>query len=150
PRPRCIGFTRTCARSAGLWKESTIEVRRTPFRLCIQFSRRCFAPGRLGFSCERDGAICDCVGGSRRRLRCSTVPHGSKKRGHSSTRWRGDLGRGFWKRGWFAYMDAQLILLKAGAVDRARREPNWIPESLSPHNALQIARERKRNGNSNA
>src|SRR5215471_3651164 len=79
-RPRCIAFIRTCVRSAGSWKESTIEVRRAPLRLRIQFSRRCVAPGGLGVSCEGAGTVFDCVSGPRRCLRCSTIPHGGKVR----------------------------------------------------------------------
>src|SRR5262249_16240819 len=89
-RPRCIAFIRTCGRSAGLWKESTIEVRRAPLRFSIQFSRRCFAPRRPGFSREGAGTTRDCVGGPRRCLRCSTIPHGGKVGRDSTSRRRRD------------------------------------------------------------
>src|SRR6267143_6184070 len=63
-RLRCTAYTKTCVRSAGSWKESTIEVRRATFFVRIQFSRRGFASGRPGVSRERTGDACHSFGGS--------------------------------------------------------------------------------------
>src|SRR6267143_740948 len=63
-RLRCTAFTRTCVRSIGSWKESTIEVRRTAFFVSIQFSRRRFASGGPGVSREGTGDAGHCFGGS--------------------------------------------------------------------------------------
>src|SRR2546429_1136002 len=148
-RLHCIEFIRTCVRSAGSWKESTIEVRGTPLRFCIQFSRRCFAPGRPGFSREGAGTASHCVGGPRRCLRCSTIAYGGKVRRGSAPRRSRDFRRRFWKLGKAAVVDAEFFSEKAGSVASARKKPDGISESLPSHDALQIARERKRNRNGN-
>src|SRR5207245_8798511 len=98
-RLHCIEFIRTCVRSAGSWKESTIEVRRATFRFRIQFPRRCFAPGRPGVSRETVGTASHCVGGPRWCLRCSTIAYGCKVRRDSASRWRRDFRGRFWKPG---------------------------------------------------
>src|SRR6266404_568202 len=115
-----IEFIRTCVRSAGSWKESTIEVRRATFRFRIQFSRRCFVPGRPGFSREGAGTASHCVGGPRRCLRCSTIAYGGKVRRGSAPRRSRDFGGGFWKRGKAAVVDAEFFSRKASAVAAAR------------------------------
>src|SRR5438105_11041829 len=92
-RLHSIESIRTCVRSAGSWKESTIEVRRATFRFRIQFPRRCFAPGRPGFSREGAGTASHRVGGPRRRLRCSTIAYGGKVRRDSASRRRRDFRR---------------------------------------------------------
>src|SRR5882724_12593190 len=119
-RLHCIEFIRTCVRSAGLWKESTIEVRRATFRFRIQFPRRCFAPGRPGFSREGAGTASHCVGGPRRRLRCSTIAYGGKVRRDSASRRGGDFRRRLWKHGKAAVVDAELFSGKGGTVAAAR------------------------------
>src|SRR5206468_6659267 len=141
----CIDFIRTYVRSAGSWKESTIEVRRVTFRFRIQFPRRCFAPGRPGLSREGAGTASHCLGGPRRCLRCSTIAYGGKVRRDSASRRRRDFRRRFWKQGKAAVVDAEFFSRKASSLASARKKPDGISESLSSHDALQIARKRKRN-----
>src|SRR5213080_4115820 len=120
-RLHCIEFIRTCVRSAGSWKESTIEVRRATFRFRIQFPRRCFAPGRPGVSRETVGTASHCVGGPRWCLRCSTIAYGCKVRRDSASRWRRDFRGRFWKPCKAAVVDAEFFSRKASKAASARK-----------------------------
>src|SRR5580704_12314615 len=149
-RPQYIASTKTCERNAGSWKESTIEVRRVARRLRIQFSGRCFAPGGSGVSRQGGGDARHGPCRSRRSVRFSTIPHGGKVRGDSSACRSRSFCPRFWKPSRSASVDAKFPLGAARATAPARGKPDWIPESVPSHDALQTARKGKRNGNGHA
>src|SRR6266481_5145355 len=127
-RLRCTTSTRTCERNAGSWKEPTIEVRRAPFFVRIQFSRRRFASGRLGISREGTGVTGYCFGRSGWCLWFAAIPHGGKVCGRSRSRRSRDFCRRFWKPSWLAFVDAEFFLVETGAVASARGKPDWVSE----------------------